>query len=284
VSSEQRGRAQTPARATRTIAASGAFACEVAEGGVATLTLNRPEKLNALTFEAYRELRDFFQALQTREEVRALILTGTGAGFCSGGDLIEIVGELTRMGGPEILAFTRLTGATALAIRQLRKPVIAAINGVAVGAGAVLALAADMRVASERARFGFVSPQVGLSGADMGACWLLPRLVGMGRATELLMTGDIIDAYTADRFGLVNRVVPHEQLLSVAGDLADQLASGPTFAHGMTKEMLNREAHMDFASAVEAEAQAQQICVQTHDFREAYRAMMRKRGPKFEGR
>jgi enoyl-CoA hydratase/carnithine racemase len=253
-------------------------------GGVAVLTLNRPTRLNALTFDVYRELHETFRALQDLPEVRAVVITGAGKGFCSGGDIADVVAQLTRMPAADLLRFTRLTGQTVLAMRQLRTPIIAAVNGAAIGAGAVLALAADIRLASERARFGFVFPRLGLSGADMGASWLLPRIIGAGRAAELLLTGDIIDAYTADKIGLCNRVVPEEQLLRAAEALATQLAAGPGLAHGMTKEMLNREAHMDLATAIEAEAQAQQICLQSRDFREAYQAVARRRPPKFEGR
>lgn len=263
--------------------------------GVATLTLDRTDTLNALTLDTYRELRDTFVALQDdpfasgplperAATVRAVILTGAGAGFCSGADIDELLGQLTRMGTSDILAFTRLCGETVLAMRRLRKPIIAAINGVAVGAGAALAIAADLRIASDLARFGFIFPRMGLSGAEMGTTWLLPRIVGLGRATELLLTGEIIDVYAAERQGLVSRVVPGEQLMSAARELAGRLAAGPTFAHGVTKEMLEREAHMDLSSALAAEAQAQQICTQSLDFREAFRAIVRQRKPRFQGR
>jgi enoyl-CoA hydratase/carnithine racemase len=267
------------------------------ERGIATLTLDRPERLNALTFDAFRELRDVFRSLGQEpvgpaareragegELVRAVIMTGTGAGFCSGGDIDEVIGRLTSMGGAELLAFARLAGEVVLAVRRLHKPVIAAVNGVAVGAGAALALAADIRIASALARFGFSFSRVGLSGAEMGCTWLLPRIVGLGRASEILLTGDIIDAFTAERYGLVSKVVPAENLLRTATEMAIKLAAGPTFAHGMTKEMLDREAHLDLEAALAAEAQAQQICVQSHDFREAYRALTRKRRPRFQGR
>jgi enoyl-CoA hydratase/carnithine racemase len=277
-----------------TIATPRNFKFEVSEG-VATLTLDRAETLNALTLGTYRELRDTFYALQDDPltpgpaaeragAVRAVILTGAGAGFCSGADIDELIAQLTRMGTADILAFARLCGETVLAMRRLRKPIIAAINGVAVGAGAALAIAADIRVASDLARFGFIFPRMGLSGAEMGTTWLLTRIVGLGRATELLLTGDIIDVYAAERHGLVSRVVPGEQLMPVARELATRLAAGPTFAHGMTKEMLEREAHMDLTSALAAEAQAQQICTQSLDFREAYRAIVRQRRPRFQGR
>ncbi len=277
-----------------TVATPRGFKVEVSDG-VATLTLDRAETLNALTLNTYRELRDTFNALQddplaagpTAERaasVRAVILTGAGAGFCSGADIDELIAQLTRMGTADILAYARLCGETVLAMRRLRKPIIAAINGVAVGAGAALAIAADIRVASDLARFGFIFPRMGLSGAEMGSTWLLPRIIGLGRATELLLTGDIIDVYAAERSGLVSRVVPGEQLMPVARELATRLAAGPTFAHGMTKEMLEREAHLDLASALAAEAHAQLICTQSLDFREAYRAIVRQRRPRFQGR
>ena len=280
-------------RSVKTIPTPRTFRMDVSEG-IATLTLDRAETLNALTLETYRELRDTFHALQDDHlaagpvdqttMVRAVILTGAGSGFCSGADIDELLGQLTRMGTAEILSFARLCGETVLAMRRLRKPIIAAVNGVAVGAGAALALAADIRIASDLARFGFIFSRMGLSGAEMGTTWLLPRIVGLGRATELLLTGDIIDVYAAERQGLVSRVVPGEQLLPAARELAARLAAGATFAHGMTKEMLEREAHMDLGSALAAEAQAQQICTQSLDFREAYRAIVRKRRPRFQGR
>jgi enoyl-CoA hydratase/carnithine racemase len=239
--------------------------------GVASLTLNRPEKVNALTFDGYRALRDTFRALAEDAAVRAVVLTGAGEGFCSGGDRGEIVAALAEMSADQLLAFTRLTGDVVLAMRELEKPIVAAVNGAAVGAGAVLALAADFRVASEKASFGFVFARLGLSGADMGAAWLLPRMVGLGRATELLMLGTVIDADVAGGFGLVNYLVPHAELATTAHVLAAKLAAGPTFAHGVTKAALNREAHLDLAAAVEAEAQAQAVCLQTEAFRKAAR-------------
>lgn len=277
-----------------TLASPRTFALEVSEG-VATVTLDRADKLNALTLQTYRELRDLFHALQEdplvpgpatdrATAVRAVIITGAGAGFCSGADIDEFIGQLTRMSAADILALARLCGETVLAMRRLRKPIIAAVNGVAVGAGAALAVAADIRIASDLARFGFIFARMGLSGAEMGTTWLLPKIVGLGRATELLLTGDIIDVYTAERQGLVNRVVPGEQLLTTARELAIRLAAGPTFAYGMTKEMLEREAEMNLTSALAAEAQAQLICTQSLDFREAYRAIVRQRRPRFQGR
>ena len=244
---------------------------ERAPDGVATVTLNRPTTLNALTFDGYRALRDTFRAFAADVAVRAVVLAGAGDGFCAGGDRRLIVAPLADMGTDEILAFTRLTGDVVLAMRELEKPIVAAVGGPAVGAGAVLAVAADLRVASERARFGFVFARLGLSGADMGAAWLLPRLVGLGRATELLMLADVVDAAAADRFGLINRLVPHAQLATTAHALAAGLAAGPSEAHAVTKRMLNREAHLELAAALEAEAQAQALCLRSDAFRRAAR-------------
>jgi enoyl-CoA hydratase/carnithine racemase len=244
---------------------------ERAPDGVATVTFNRPETLNALTFESYRALRDAFRGFAHDPDVRAVVLAGAGDGFCSGGDRRKIVAALLDMSADELLAFTRLTGDAVLAMRELGKPIVAAIGGPAVGAGAVLALAADLRVASERARFGFVFARLGLSGADMGAAWLLPRIVGHGRATELLMLGDVIDVETADRYGLVNRRVPQAELGSTARALAARLAAGPTEAHAVTKRMLDREATLELGDAIETEARAQAACMQGDAFRAAAR-------------
>jgi enoyl-CoA hydratase/carnithine racemase len=242
-----------------------------AADGVATVTFNRPTTMNALTFEGYRALRDTFRGFAGEAGVRAVVLTGAGEAFCSGGDRKKIVAALADMSADEILAFTRLAGDAVLAMRELDKPIIAAVGGAAVGAGAVLALAADFRVASERARFGFVFAKLGLSGADMGAAWLLPRMVGLARATELLMLGHVIDGDVANRFGLINYYVPHAELATTARVLAAKLAAGPTAAHAVTKRMLNREAHLDLQAAIEAEAQAQAACLQTDEFRKAAR-------------
>lgn len=252
--------------------------------GVATITLDRPDVLNALTFDVYRELRDLFAALEHHEPARAIVLTGAGRGFCSGGDVESIIGELFKRDTKGLLEFTRLTGEVIRIMRTLRKPIIASLPGIAAGAGAVLALASDFRIGTPRARFAFLFVKVGLAGADMGAAFLLPRMIGLGRATELLMLGDTVDAQTAERYGLLNQVVPEEELRDVTRDLAERLARGPRFALAMTKEMLNRELSMDLEQAIEAEAQAQQICMQTTDFREAYEAFVAKREPKFEGR
>ena len=242
------------------------------ESGVATITLSRPDRLNALTFEVYAELRDLFGTLAHQPDVRAVIITGEGRGFCSGGDVDAIIGELLQQDMTELLSFTRMTGALIANIRAVPVPVIAAINGVAAGAGAVIALASDFRLAVPTATLAFLFTKVGLAGADMGAAYLLPRVVGMARATELLMLGDRISADDALRIGLLNRVVAPAALMDEARALAARLAAGPSFALGMTKTLLNRELDIDFASAIEAEAQGQAICMQTPSFRQAYEA------------
>jgi enoyl-CoA hydratase/carnithine racemase len=247
------------------------FLYEVGDG-VATITLNRPQVMNALTFEVYAQLRDLFASLRSDDAVRAVILTGAGDNFCSGGDVHAIIGELLKRDMRAHLEFTRMTGAVVQNMRTLDKPIIAALNGMTAGAGAVLALASDLRIASERARFAFLFTKVGLTGADMGAGYLLPRVIGMGRAFELLLLGDTIDVATAERYGLVNRVVPHEELLPAAREWARRLASGPTVAISMTKHMLNHELNMDLASAIEAEAQAQALMLMGEDHRKFYEA------------
>jgi enoyl-CoA hydratase/carnithine racemase len=251
------------------------------ESAVATITLNRPERLNALTFDVYEELRDAFQALDQEPGVHAIVLTGAGRGFCSGGDVEEIIGRLLKEERAGLLRFTRLTCDLVLAIRQCQKPVVAALNGIVAGAGAVLATACDLRIAADSARIAFLFTKVGLSGADMGAAWLLPRIVGLGIATELLLTGEFIPAAEAFRIGLYNRVVPQDQLLREARGLAERLARGPTLALGITKESLDREASVDFVTALEAEAKAQARCMQSPNFREAYEAFRAKREPRF---
>ncbi|MCL6640230.1 MAG: enoyl-CoA hydratase family protein [Candidatus Rokubacteria bacterium] len=252
--------------------------------GVATVTLNRPDVLNALTFEVYAQLRDLFDGLRTDDRVRVVVLTGAGRGFCSGGDVHQIIGELLRRDMRAHLEFTRMTGAVVRNMRLLEKPIVAEVNGMAAGAGAVLALAADLRLASDRARFAFLFTRVGLAGADMGAAYLLPRVVGMGRATELLMLGDTIDAATAERYGLVNRVVPHEELAGTATEWARRLAAGPALALGLTKRMLVAEEAMDLVTALEAEAQAQALLLMGEDHRLFYEAFRREAQPKFTGR
>ena len=249
-------------------------------GQVATITLDRPDRLNALTFEVYAELRDLFADLAAHDPVKAVIITGEGRGFCSGGDVEAIIGTLLDQDMTQLLAFTRMTGALIARIRALPKPVVAAINGVAAGAGAVIALACDFRIAVPAASVSFLFTKVGLAGADMGAAYLLPRVVGLARATELLMLGDPVPAEAAQRIGLVNTVVPAEALMDQAGQLARRLAAGPSFAIGMTKTLLNQELDIDFVSAIEAEAQAQAICMQTPSFREAYEAFKARRGSK----
>jgi enoyl-CoA hydratase/carnithine racemase len=251
--------------------------------GVGTLALARPARLNALTFEMYRDLREAIDEAGGRDEVRALVLTGEGRAFCSGGDVEDIIGELFARDTKGLLAFTRATGALIASLRRVRKPVVAAVHGAAVGAGAVIALACDIRVASDDAKLAFLVPRVGLCGADMGAGYLLPRVVGLGRASELLLTGDTIDAQEALRIGLVNRVVPASDCLATAQALAGRLARGPAFAHAMTKQMLESEQGMTLEQAIEAEAQAQAICMQHSDFRAAYEAWKAKHKARFEG-
>ena len=257
------------------------FLFEISPVGVATITLNRPDRLNALTFEVYRELTDTFTALRAETEVRAVVITGAGRAFCSGGDVHDIIGELFNRDMEGLLEFTRMTCELVANIRALRKPVIASLNGTTAGAGACIALASDIRIASEEAKIAFLFVKVGLSGADMGAAYLLPRVVGLSKATELLYTGDFISAAEAERIGLYNRVVPADQLTSVTQELAERLARGPAFALAKTKELLDREAHMSLEAALECEAQAQAICMQHPDYREAYEAFVAKREPKF---
>ncbi|HLZ21906.1 MAG TPA: enoyl-CoA hydratase family protein [Ktedonobacterales bacterium] len=252
--------------------------------GVATLTFNRPDVLNALTFEVYAQLRELFEALRYDDEVKVVVLTGAGEGFCSGGDVHEIIGELLKRDLKAHLDFTRMTGAVVQCMRALDKPILAALNGTTAGAGAVLALASDLRIASERAHIAFLFSRVGLTGADMGAGFLLPRVVGLGRAFELLLLGDTIDAPMAERYGLVNRVVPHDELLSRTHEWARRLASGPTLALSMTKRMLNNELSMDFGAAIEAEAQAQALLLLGEDHRRFYEAFTQKQKPAFAGR
>jgi enoyl-CoA hydratase/carnithine racemase len=252
--------------------------------GVATITFTRPEKLNSLTFESYAELRDLFATLQHHPEVRAVVLTGEGRAFCSGGDVETIIGELFSRDTAGLVEFTRMTGALIANIKKLRKPVVAALNGLAVGAGAVMAIACDFRVAAKSAKIGFIFPKVGLCGADMGSAYLLPRLVGLSKATELLFLGDVISADEALRIGLYHQVVADgEPVLERAQALAGRLASGPAFAHAMTKQMLEAEQAMTLDQAIEAEAQAQTLCMQHPDFRAAYDAWSQKSPIRFAG-
>lgn len=253
-------------------------------GPVGVITLSRPEMLNALTFEVYRELTDLFFELEREPSVKSVVITGEGRGFCSGGDVNSIIGELFSRDMPGLVEFTRMTCDLIKNIRSLRKPVIAALNGTAAGAGAVIALASDLRIATDKAKIAFLFVKVGLAGADMGAAYLLPKVVGLARATELLYFGDAIDAATAERYGLFNKVVPAEKLFDEAMAWAKRLAEGPTFALGMTKELLNGELNSDLMGALDNEARAQAVCMQTKDFREAYEAFTAKRPPQFTGR
>jgi enoyl-CoA hydratase/carnithine racemase len=257
------------------------FRYEVRDGGVGWITLNRPERLNALTFEVYRELTDTFAALRTEDEVRAVVITGAGRAFCSGGDVHDIIGELFKRDMQGLLEFTRLTCELVRNIRTLPKPVIASLNGTTAGAGACIALAADIRIAAPSAKIAFLFVRVGLSGADMGAAYLLPRVVGLAKATEMLYTGDFISAEEAERIGLYNRVVADGELMDATSALATRLAKGPAFSLAMTKEMLNRELDMSLDTALEWEAQAQGTCMQHPDYREAYEAFVEKREPDF---
>lgn len=258
------------------------FALAIADG-VATVTLNRPERKNPLTFDSYAELRDWFLGLQRATDVKAVVLTGAGDSFCSGGDVHEIIGPLTTMSMPELLAFTRMTGALVSAMRACPQPIVAAIDGVCAGAGAMLALASDLRLGTPRTSTAFLFTRVGLAGADMGACALLPRTIGQGRASELLFTGRSMKADEGLAWGFFNALHEPQALAEAAHRLASSLAEGPTFAHGMTKTMLHQEWAMTLDQAIEAEAQAQAICMQTQDFRRAYQAFAAKQRPVFEG-
>jgi len=255
-----------------------------AKDAVGVITFTRPDVLNALTFEVYHELRDLFFELERDTAVRAVVITGEGRGFCSGGDVNDIIGQLLSRDMPGLVEFTRMTCDLIKNIRALRKPVVAALNGTAAGAGAVIALAADLRVASDKAKIAFLFVKVGLAGADMGAAYLLPKVVGLSRATELLYFGDAIDAATAERYGLFNKVVAPEAVQDEALAWARRLAAGPTFALGMTKELLNAELNADLYGALDNEARAQAVCMQTKDFREAYEAFTEKRPARFTGR
>lgn len=257
------------------------FLYEQSEQGIATITLNRPDRLNALTFEVYRELTDLFAALRAERDVRVVVITGAGRAFCSGGDVHDIIGELFSRDMEGLLEFTRMTCELIRNIRALPKPVIASLNGTTAGAGACIALASDLRIASEDARIAFLFVKVGLAGTDMLASYLLPRVVGLSKATEMLYTGDFVTASEAERIGLYNRVVPAGELANATREFAEKLARGPAFALGKTKEMLNRELHMDLEAALEAEAQAQAICMQHPDYREAYEAFVAKREARF---
>ncbi|HEX3253785.1 MAG TPA: enoyl-CoA hydratase family protein [Pyrinomonadaceae bacterium] len=258
------------------------FLLEQDEHGIATITLNRPERLNALTFDVYRELTDLFADLREENSVRVVVITGSGRAFCSGGDVHDIIGELFSRNMEGLLEFTRLTCELIRNIRLLPKPVIASLNGTTAGAGACIALASDIRIASEEAKIAFLFVKVGLAGTDMAASYLLPRVVGLSKATEMLFTGDFVSAKEAERIGLYNRVVTGSELTTATREFAIQLARGPAFALGKTKEMLNRELDMDLLAALESEAQAQAICMQHPDYHEAYEAFVARREAKFK--
>jgi len=256
-------------------------------GKVATVTLNRPERKNPLTFDSYGELRDTFYALGKSKSVKTVVVTGAGGNFCSGGDVHEIIGPLVRMQEngdmPGLLAFTRMTGDLVKAMRHCPQPIVAAIDGVCAGAGAIIAMASDLRLGTAATKTAFLFVRVGLAGADMGACNILPRIIGSGRAAELLYTGRSFSGEEGERWGFFNRLAASDKVLAEAQALAAELADGPTFAHGITKDCLHREWSMDIDSAIEAEAQAQAICMQTKDYGRAYRAFAAKQKPVFEG-
>ena len=253
------------------------------DGRVATLTLNRPDKKNPLTFESYAELRDLFRNLAYANDVRAVVVAGEGGNFCSGGDVFEIIEPLTKMPMPELLRFTRMTGDLVKAMKRVPQPIVAAIDGICAGAGAMIALAADLRLGTPTAKTAYLFTRVGLAGADMGACGLLPRVIGQGRATELLMTGRAMTAEEGAAWGFFNALHPRDELVAQAQALARSLADGPYFAHTMTKTMLNQEWAMGIEEMVESEAQAQAICMMTQDFKRAFDAFAARQVPKFEG-
>ena len=253
------------------------------EGAVGVITLNRPERKNPLTFASYAELRDLFRTLAYVDEVRALVVQGAGDNFCSGGDVHEIIGPLTQMAMPDLLAFTRMTGDLVKAMRACPQPIIASIDGVCAGAGAILAMASDLRVGTARSKTAFLFTRVGLAGCDMGACALLPRIIGQGRASDLLYSGRSLGGEEAHSWGFLNRLVEPEQLLANACAWAAEIAKGPSFGHAMTKRMLHQEWAMGVDEAIESEAQAQAICMMTQDFHRAYHAFVAKQRPEFEG-
>jgi enoyl-CoA hydratase/carnithine racemase len=250
---------------------------------VATLMLNRPGRKNPLTFESYAELRDLFRALAYADDIKAIVITGAGENFCSGGDVHEIIGPLTKLDMPGLLTFTRMTGDVVKAMRACPQPIVAAIDGVCAGAGAILALSSDIRFGTTRSKTAFLFTRVGLAGCDMGACAILPRIIGQGRTSELLYTGRSMSGEEAERWGFFNRLVAPEALVADAQAFARDLAQGPTFAHGMTKKMLQQEWNMGVDEAIEAEAQAQAICMMTNDFHRAYHAFVARQKPRFEG-
>jgi enoyl-CoA hydratase/carnithine racemase len=253
------------------------------DGKVATLTLNRPDKKNPLTFESYAEIGNIFRAAARDKAVKAFVITGEGGNFCSGGDVFEIIGPLVEMDTVHLLEFTRLTGESVKAMRQCPQPIVAAIDGVCAGAGAILAMASDLRLGTAKAKVAFLFNRVGLAGCDMGACAILPRIIGQGRASELLYTGRVMSGEEAERWGFFNRLAAPEAVLADATSLAKELADGPTFANGMTKRMLEMEWAMSVEQAIEAEAVAQALCMETEDFARAFRAFAAKQKPVFEG-
>ncbi|MDQ2797689.1 MAG: enoyl-CoA hydratase family protein [Actinomycetota bacterium] len=252
--------------------------------GIATVPLDRPEKLNPLTFESYADLRDLLAELPHHQDVRALVIRGEGRAFCGGGDVNEIIGELINMEPRDLIRFTKMTGDVIRAIRECPIPIITAIHGIAAGAGAVIALASDFRVVSHSGKFAFLFTKVGLSGGDMGAAYLLPRVVGLGRATELLMLGGTIDAATADRYGLVSRLVTDDELDAAVAELAETIAAGPTLAYAQTKSLLTRELDMPIGSAIELDAMTQALLMTTKDHAEFHAAFNERRPPRWQGR
>jgi enoyl-CoA hydratase/carnithine racemase len=253
------------------------------DAGVGTITLNRPERKNPLTFESYAELRDLFAQLKYADDVKAVVIEGAGDNFCSGGDVHEIIGPLLQLEAPELLIFTRMTGDLVKAMRTCPQPIVACVDGVCAGAGAIIAMASDLRVGTACSKTAFLFNRVGLAGCDMGACAMLPRIIGQGRASELLYTGRALGGEEGERWGWFNRLVAPETLRSTAQSLARGLTEGPTFANGITKTMLHQEWAMTIEQAIEAEAQAQAICMLTEDFRRAYDAFVAKQKPRFEG-
>ena len=253
------------------------------QAGVATLTLNRPERKNPLTFDSYAEMRDLFYQLKWAEDVHAVVVVGAGDNFCSGGDVHEIIGPLIQLKAPELLMFTRMTGELVKNMRACPQPIVAAVDGVCAGAGAIMAMASDLRFGTARSKTAFLFNRVGLAGCDMGACAMLPRIIGQGRASDLLYTGRSLGGEEGERWGWFNRLCEPEALLGQAQALAAQIAEGPTFANGITKTMLHQEWAMTLDQAIEAEAQAQALCMLTEDFGRAYRAFAAKQKPKFEG-
>ena len=250
---------------------------------VATITLKRPERKNPLTFASYAELRDLFAQLRYADDVSVIVITGAGDNFCSGGDVHEIIGPLVQLAAPELLMFTRMTGDLVKAMRACPQPIVAAVDGVCAGAGAIVAMASDLRIGTARSQTAFLFNRVGLAGCDMGACAILPRIIGQGRAAELLYTGRAMSGEEGERWGFFNRLAAPDALLAEAQSLARRLADGPTFANGITKTMLHQEWSMTIDQALEAEAQAQAICMMTGDFKRAYNAFVGKQKPKFEG-